>query len=65
MRLTYRTPAPKSPNDIDLDAEGRQVPVKSWDAGCPWADWHSLDDPVKGTLNTSHTKDHGNHNWPQ
>lgn len=49
MRLTYRTPTPKSPNDLDVNIEGRQKAGKSWDAGCPWAEWHSLDDPVKGS----------------
>ncbi|XP_024357806.1 uncharacterized protein [Physcomitrium patens] len=48
MRLTYRTPVSKPPNDDDVDAEGRKVVKKNWDASCPWSKWHTLDDPVKG-----------------
>lgn len=48
MRLTYHTPAPKALSDIVVEVEGKQVAGKSWDASCPWAEWHSLEDPVKG-----------------
>jgi Rab3 GTPase-activating protein catalytic subunit len=48
MRLTYHTPAPKAPSDIVVEVEGKQAAGKSWDASCPWAEWHSLEDPVKG-----------------
>lgn len=55
MRLTYHTPAPKAPSDIVVEVEGKQAAGKSWDASCPWAEWHSLEDPVKGrTLTLQH-----------
>jgi len=48
MRLIYHTPTPKAPSDIVVEVEGKQAAGKSWDASCPWAEWHSLEDPVKG-----------------
>ncbi|KAG0553821.1 hypothetical protein KC19_12G042000 [Ceratodon purpureus] len=47
MRLTYRTPTPKSQNDIDGNDEGKLI-GKGWDAACSWGEWHALEDPVKG-----------------
>ncbi|XP_020524661.1 rab3 GTPase-activating protein catalytic subunit isoform X2 [Amborella trichopoda] len=57
MRLTYRTP----PNDGDeehgdesetvkssVDMEGPMHIIKQWDDDCPWAEWYSAEDPVKG-----------------
>lgn len=58
MKLTYRTP----PYDVDeddvfLEAEDKESKgdydisshIKSqWDDDCPWAEWYSAEDPVKG-----------------
>ncbi|CAN6469767.1 unnamed protein product [Victoria cruziana] len=58
MRLTYRTPP------YDDDSEGTYVTVEDseshdnsenvvrvktlWDDDCPWDEWYSADDPIKG-----------------
>lgn len=65
MRLTYRTPP------YDDDSEGTYVTVEDseshdnsenvvrvktlWDDDCPWAEWYSADDPIKGA---AHPQDH-------
>ena len=61
MKLTYRT----LPNDNDDDdiqeadaenAESEATPGsdnrnrKLWDDDCPWSEWYSAKDPVKGKL---------------
>lgn len=61
MKLTYRTPPYNDGDDNDdiedLETEGKEsgadadVPnlIKSqWDDDCPWAEWYSAEDPVKG-----------------
>jgi hypothetical protein len=61
MRLTYRTSMPgfevvemehiASPSARPLDDyEGEMVPKVQWDEGYPWAEWYSVDDPIKGVL---------------
>ena len=59
MRLTYRTLMPgfeiietehiasTSVKPLD-DYEGDIVPKVQWDEGYPWAEWYSVDDPIKG-----------------
>nr|XP_010921006.1 rab3 GTPase-activating protein catalytic subunit isoform X1 [Elaeis guineensis] len=58
MKLTYRTP----PYDYDDDIESEEREVKEpgrgtdglnlvktqWDDDCPWTEWYSAEDPVKG-----------------
>ena len=61
MKLTYRT----IPNDDDnddiqeADAENAESEAslgsdnhnrKHWDDDCPWSEWYSAEDPVKGKL---------------
>lgn len=61
MKLTYRT----LPNDDENDgiqhadaenAESETMPDggnrnrKHWDDDCPWSEWYSAEDPVKGNL---------------
>eukprot|EP00850_Spirogloea_muscicola_P009159 SM000051S17519 [mRNA] locus=s51:39196:45982:+ [translate_table: standard] len=59
LRLTYRTPLrgseygedgsckalPSNQAELSEEIWGPEPP---WDSECPWADWHSMDDPVKG-----------------
>eukprot|EP00850_Spirogloea_muscicola_P019718 SM000197S05461 [mRNA] locus=s197:123078:130234:+ [translate_table: standard] len=59
LRLTYRTPLrgseyaedgsckalPSNQAELSEEIWGPEPP---WDLECPWADWHSMDDPVKG-----------------
>ncbi|XP_062210932.1 uncharacterized protein LOC133912285 isoform X3 [Phragmites australis] len=56
MKLTYRTPEYDYDNET-LDSEvtasltENEVashPRKQWDDDCPWAEWYSAEDPVKG-----------------
>ncbi|OEL29559.1 hypothetical protein BAE44_0009421 [Dichanthelium oligosanthes] len=56
MKLTYRTPEYDYDNET-LDSEATESltengvashPRKQWDDDCPWAEWYSADDPVKG-----------------
>ncbi|XP_043724681.1 rab3 GTPase-activating protein catalytic subunit isoform X2 [Telopea speciosissima] len=58
MRLTYRTPphdeddvtpeadpeTAESAADPDVDTRGKT----QWDDDCPWTEWYSAEDPVKG-----------------
>lgn len=60
MKLTYRTP----PYDYDDEIENAEREVKEpgrdtdglnliktqWDDDCPWTEWYSAEDPVKGML---------------
>ncbi|XP_031486194.1 uncharacterized protein LOC116254766 [Nymphaea colorata] len=57
MRLTYRTPPYDDDNEgIYVVAENSEsngnseaVCVKTlWDDDCPWAEWYSAEDPIKG-----------------
>ncbi|CAM0152927.1 unnamed protein product [Urochloa decumbens] len=56
MKLTYRTPEYDYDNET-LDSEATESltenevashPRKQWDDDCPWAEWYSAEDPVKG-----------------
>jgi len=56
MKLTYRTPEYDYDNET-LDSEATESltenevashPKKQWDDDCPWAEWYSAEDPVKG-----------------
>jgi len=56
MKLTYRTPEYDYDNET-LDSEAAESltenevashPKKQWDDDCPWAEWYSAEDPVKG-----------------
>ncbi|KAL6901909.1 hypothetical protein ACP4OV_004785 [Aristida adscensionis] len=56
MKLTYRTPEYDYDNE-NLDSEAAESlteneianhPRKQWDDDCPWAEWYSAEDPVKG-----------------
>ncbi|XP_010257061.1 PREDICTED: rab3 GTPase-activating protein catalytic subunit isoform X2 [Nelumbo nucifera] len=57
MKLTYRTP----PHDDDDDLHGGEPEITEtgdpsgdtrsktqWDDDCPWSEWYSAEDPVKG-----------------
>ncbi|KAF9593371.1 hypothetical protein IFM89_022070 [Coptis chinensis] len=58
MKLTYRTP----PNDEEDDVNGGDSEINEsgdnpengthfraqWDDDCPWAEWYSSEDPIKG-----------------
>ncbi|KAL1128780.1 hypothetical protein V6Z11_A13G271400, partial [Gossypium hirsutum] len=59
MKLTYRTLPNDDENDgiQDADAEnaesekmpdGGNLNRKHWDDDCPWSEWYSAEDPVKG-----------------
>jgi Rab3 GTPase-activating protein catalytic subunit len=50
MRLTYRTPMPGSKHYVtdNVSPDTGNVQHGEWDDGCPWADWLSVEDPVKG-----------------
>ncbi|TYG88141.1 hypothetical protein ES288_A13G271500v1 [Gossypium darwinii] len=59
MKLTYRTLPNDDENDgiQDADAEnaesekmpdGGNLNWKHWDDDCPWSEWYSAEDPVKG-----------------
>lgn len=47
MRLTYQTVVPSSRNDTDVEGS-KANKDKAWDSDCPWAAWHTLEDPIKG-----------------
>ena len=60
MKLTYRTP-PYDEDDGDLenleteskesrDTDGPNRMKLQWDDDCPWAEWYSAEDPVKGII---------------
>lgn len=58
MKLTYRT----LPYDDDVDIQGADVEITEsgenpggdthiktqWDDDCPWSEWYSVEDPIKG-----------------
>lgn len=59
MKLTYRTP----PYDDDDGIQGGESEVTEsgnsdvdthsktqWDDDCPWSEWYSAEDPIKGRL---------------
>lgn len=60
MKLTYRTP----PHDDDDTLQGGDPEITEsggdpdvntfiktqWDDDCPWTEWYSAEDPVKGNL---------------
>lgn len=57
MKLTYRTPEYEYDHEETLDSEATETiaesevptqPRKQWDDDCPWAEWYSAEDPVKG-----------------
>jgi hypothetical protein len=60
MKLTYRTIPYDDDNDVlETDAEMTESggnPASDihnraqWDDDCPWSEWYSAEDPVKGTL---------------
>ena len=63
MKLTYRTP-PYDDDDGDLenseteskesrDTDGLNHMKSQWDDECPWAEWYSAEDPVKGIISLS------------
>jgi Rab3 GTPase-activating protein catalytic subunit len=54
MRLTYRTPMPGSKHYVtdNVSPDTGNVQHGEWDDGCPWADWLSVEDPVKGVVLT-------------
>ncbi|XP_021851525.1 uncharacterized protein [Spinacia oleracea] len=58
MKLTYRT-IPCDDDDYMHEAEGENIessagakgelhPRSQWDDDCPWSEWYSAEDPVKG-----------------
>lgn len=59
MKLTYRTLSFDDDNDVqETDAEmtesgdnpASDIHSKAqWDDDCPWSEWYSAEDPVKGT----------------
>ena len=57
MKLTYRTPEHDYDHEETLDSKATESipendvasqPRKQWDDDCPWAEWYSAEDPVKG-----------------
>lgn len=60
MKLTYRTP----PYDDDDDIQGGESEITEsdgnsevdnhsktqWDDDCPWSEWYTAEDPIKGRL---------------
>ncbi|KAK8913541.1 hypothetical protein KSP39_PZI023709 [Platanthera zijinensis] len=56
MRLTYRTPFADADtggqDNINQETEGDTVGLNhirtQWDDNCPWAEWYSAEDPIKG-----------------
>lgn len=63
MKLTYRTPPyddeDDGNNDENLETEGKESrgdidgpnhSTSQWDDDCPWAEWYSAEDPVKGII---------------
>jgi len=55
MQLTYRTPMPGF-KFLEANAEpisnydGDNFEELAWDEDCAWAEWHSVEDPVKGII---------------
>lgn len=58
MRLTYQAPmigyeyqnkgGPSSVAEAKPDYDGESPNEPTWDEDLPWAEWHSVDDPIKG-----------------
>ncbi|KAG8380588.1 hypothetical protein BUALT_Bualt06G0031100 [Buddleja alternifolia] len=58
MKLTYRTPAYDDEDEMqeadaditesDENSESQTHLKKQWDDDCPWSEWYSAEDPVKG-----------------
>ncbi|KAF5199426.1 Rab3 gtpase-activating protein catalytic subunit [Thalictrum thalictroides] len=58
MKLTYRTPPNDDEDDIhrgdiEMKESGEDSDIGShirpqWDDDCPWAEWYSSEDPIKG-----------------
>ncbi|XP_022892669.1 rab3 GTPase-activating protein catalytic subunit [Olea europaea var. sylvestris] len=58
MRLTYRTPTYDDEDEVHEadagvtesggNAEGEARNKTQWDDDCPWSEWYTTDDPVKG-----------------
>ncbi|KAK1270865.1 hypothetical protein QJS04_geneDACA006016 [Acorus gramineus] len=57
MKLTYRTPSDDDEKDIQGATESSESDGKldgltrsqaQWDDDCPWAEWYSVEDPIKG-----------------
>lgn len=63
MKLTYRT-LPYDDDDNDVDIQGADADITEsggtpsgdtrnkaqWDDDCPWSEWYSAEDPIKGKL---------------
>lgn len=63
MKLTYRT-LPFDDDDNDVDIQGADVNITEsdgtprgetrskvqWDDDCPWSEWYSAEEPIKGKL---------------
>lgn len=57
MQLTYRTPMPGFEyHDANVEPisnyDGDLLEEMAWDEDCVWAEWHSVDDPIKGVYGT-------------
>lgn len=56
MKLTYRTPPYDDGDDIEdvISTEeniNNEAYLKAqWDDDCPWSEWYSAEDPLKGTF---------------
>lgn len=60
MKLTYRSPPYESDDEIDsVDPEVNESKgdivssnhIKTqWDDDCPWTEWYSAEDPIRGTF---------------
>lgn len=59
MKLTYRTPPHDDDDDVILggdseitesggNSEGDSLRRTQWDDDCPWSEWYSAEDPIKG-----------------
>lgn len=60
MKLTYRSPPYESDDEINsVDPEVNESKgdivspnhIKTqWDDDCPWTEWYSAEDPIRGTF---------------
>lgn len=55
MQLTYRTPMPgfnffEAKAEPILNYDGDIFEELAWDEDCAWAEWHSVEDPIKGIM---------------
>ncbi|GAB4860236.1 hypothetical protein Ancab_011715 [Ancistrocladus abbreviatus] len=59
MKLTYKTLLPNDDDDYMQGADGGNSEISGdvgadhrhktqWDDGCPWSEWYSAEDPIKG-----------------